>query len=131
MIGIDTNVIVRHLVQDDPQQSAAANALLETLTPQEPGFISFTTVVETHWVLRRSYRTSATETAAAIRLLLETRELQIEQPDLVRAALLCVDDGIDFADALIAEAGRSAGCDYSVTLDQRAGRHPHMRLLAP
>lgn len=129
MIGLDTNVLVRYLTQDDPGQSATANEVIGSLTPREPGFLSLTTIVETHWVLCRAYGVSTTSSADIISRLLEVQELRVEHPDLVRAALACVDDGVDFADAVIGEAGRAAGCTETVTFDRRAARHDRMRLL--
>ena len=54
MIGLDTNVIVRHLADDDPIQSPIAHTCFENLSPDDPGFISIVTMVEVHWVLRQS-----------------------------------------------------------------------------
>ena len=56
MTAVDTNVIVRYLVADDPGQSEAARSLLEQLTPDNPGFICREVVIEAAWVLERSYR---------------------------------------------------------------------------
>ncbi len=129
MIGLDTNVVVRYLVQDDPQQSAAASAVVDALTENEPGFLSLVTVVELHWVLRRAYKVSADGCADLIEGLLDARELRVEQSSIVRAALTKSRQGPDFADAIIAELGRAAGCDHTVTFDQTAGTLEDMRLL--
>ena len=52
MIGLDTNVIVRYVVQDDPRQSAAATRLMEkTLSAENPGFVAVVTLCEVAWVL--------------------------------------------------------------------------------
>ena len=56
MTAVDTNVIVRYLVADDPGQAEAARSLLEQLTPDNPGFICSEVVIEAAWVLERSYR---------------------------------------------------------------------------
>ena len=134
MIGLDTNVVVRYLVQDDPDQSAAASALIEDLTETNPGYISLVTVVELYWVLRRSYEVKPDRCTEILEGLLEARELRVGQDDVVRAALRDA-DGLDFADAVIAELGRAAGCEHTVTFDRRAAhgravqllpsRHPH------
>ncbi|MBB2890968.1 PIN domain-containing protein [Flexivirga oryzae] len=128
MIGLDTNVVVRYLVQDDPDQSAAASALIEDLTETEPGYISLVTVVELYWVLRRAYRVSPARCTELLEGLLDARELRVGQDDLVRAALRDA-DGLDFADAVIAELGRTAGCERTVTFDRRAARGRAMQLL--
>ncbi|MEO7147199.1 MAG: PIN domain-containing protein, partial [Terrimesophilobacter sp.] len=58
MIGLDTNVVVRYLVQDEPDQSARASEVIDVLTESEPGFLSLVTIVELYWVLRRAYKVS-------------------------------------------------------------------------
>lgn len=129
MIGLDTNVVVRYLVQDDPVQSAAASALIDRLTETEPGYLSVVTVVEVYWVLRRAYRLEATRCGDLIERLVDARELRVGSADVVRAALAAKGDGVDFADAIIGELGRRAGCSHTVTFDKRASRSATMRLL--
>ena len=71
MIGLDTNVLVRYLAQDDPEQSARATALIEQgLTVAEPGCIGIIAMVETVWVLDRAYRMGEAEIAAVVERLL-------------------------------------------------------------
>ncbi len=129
MIGLDTNVIVRYLVQDDPDQSAAASTAIDALTETAPGFVSLVTIVELYWVLRRAYKISTARCAELVEGLLDARELRVDQESVVRAALTVSSGGLDFADALIADLGRAAGCDYTVTFDQRAAKSNQMRLL--
>lgn len=131
MIGLDTNVVVRYLVQDDPHQSATASALIDDLTETDPGYLSLVTVVEMYWVLHRAYRVGVGRCAELLEGLLDARELRVDQDAVVRAALTANRGGLDFADAVIAELGRAAGCDYTVTLDQRAARDGAMQLLRP
>ena len=131
MIGLDTNVVVRYLVQDDPDQSAAASALIENLTETDPGYLSLVTVVELYWVLRRAYKVDDRQCAELVEGLLDARELRVDQDAVVRAALTANRSGLDFADAVIAELGRAAGCDHTVTFDQRAARDGSMRILRP
>lgn len=129
MIGLDTNVVVRYLVQDDPDQSAVASAFVEDLTETDPGFLSLVTVVELYWVLRRAYKVDDVRCAELLEGLLSVRELRVDQDTVVRAALTANRGGRDFADAVIAELGRAAGCDHTVTFDQRAARDGAMELL--
>lgn len=129
MIGLDTNVVVRYLVQDDPQQSAAASALIDGLTETDPGYLSLVTVVELYWVLRRAYGVSADRCSELLEGLLDSRELRVDQDAIVRAAVTASHGGADFADAVIAELGTAAGCDHTVTFDQRAARVGAMQLL--
>jgi predicted nucleic-acid-binding protein len=130
MIGLDTNVVVRYLVQDEPDQSARASKVIDELTESKPGFLSLVTIVELYWVLRHAYKVSATRCSEMIEGLLDARELRVGQDSIVRAALIESMDGPDFADAVIAELGRVAGCAHTVTFDRRAARSGEMRLLA-
>lgn len=129
MIGLDTNVVVRYLVQDEPDQSATASRVIEALTEQDPGFLSLVTVVELYWVLRRVYKISTTRCAELVEGLLDARELRVGQDSIVRAALTASRGGLNFADAVIAELGRVAGCEHTVTFDQRAAQSKEMGLL--
>ncbi len=129
MIGLDTNVIVRYLVQDDADQSALASALVDGLTESDQGYLSLFTVVETYWVLRRAYGVGADRCADLLEGLLDARELRVDRDAIVRAAIPASRAGLDLADAVIAELGRVAGCDHTVTFDQRAARDGVMRLL--
>lgn len=132
MIGLDTNVVVRYLVQDEPRQSTQASALIDSLTENDPGFLSVVTVVELHWVLRRAYKVDTAICAAMVQGLLDARELRVEQDPVIRAALTASHDGgPDFADAVIAQLGLVAGCTHTVTFDRRAARSDEMRLLDP
>lgn len=129
MIGLDTNVVVRYLVRDDPRQTALADALFDQLTPQRPGFVSMVAAVEIWWVLRTRYRIPVEECRAVVSALLASQELVVERDDLVRQALATASTGADFADALLALLGRAAGCTEVVTFDRTAARTTGMRLL--
>ena len=124
MIGLDTNVLVRYLSQDDPVQSAKATEILERrLTPQIPGFVSIVAMVETVWVLDRAYGLTAQEIATAVEHLLQVEVLAIENEQEVFTAMVALRQGRgSFADALIAELGARAGCTRTLTLDQKALR---------
>ncbi|TAM69323.1 MAG: PIN domain-containing protein [Microbacteriaceae bacterium] len=130
MIGVDTNVLVRHATQDDPLQSAIASTFLATLDEDNPGFISLVTMVETVWVLQRAYHASAEVVDQFVNGVLNARELSVQEPDIVRrAARMIRAGGADFADAVIGLAGAAAGCDYTVTFDLKASRLPGLSLL--
>lgn len=130
MIGLDTNVVVRYLTQDDPGQSRAASALMDELTETEPGYLSLVTVVEIYRVLRRAYKVDSRRCAELLEGLLDARELRVDRDAIARAALSASHGGPGFTDAVIAELGRTAGCDHTVTFDRRAARDGTMRLLS-
>jgi predicted nucleic-acid-binding protein len=73
MIGLDTNVVVRYLVQDDPDQSAVASELIDNLTETDPGYVSLVTVVEIYWVLRRAYKVGSGRCAELLEGYLPSR----------------------------------------------------------
>jgi predicted nucleic-acid-binding protein len=130
MIGLDTNVLVRYLTQDDPVQSLKANEIIERrLTPTNPGFLSVVTMAETVWVLERAYGLTAQEIAAAVERILQVEVLVVENEQEVFAATVALKQGQGtFADALIAELGARAGCTHTLTFDKKALRLPAFRL---
>lgn len=130
MTGLDTNVVVRFLAGDHPAQSAAARALFAALTPEAPGFIARETMVEIHWVLSRAYGLDRAAVCDALEGLALSRELAVEAADDVLAAVAAARAGAgDFADLMIAAAGRRAGCVRTLTFDRRAARAEGMALL--
>jgi predicted nucleic-acid-binding protein len=126
MIGLDTNVLVRYLTQDDPVQSVRATELLEhRLSEGNPGFISTVVIAETSWVLQRAYRFTAAETAAAIERLLAANVLVVESEQEVYSAMIALRNGLgSFADALIAAIGSRENCSHTATFDRKALRLP-------
>ena len=124
MIGLDTNILVRYLVQDDPVQSARATEILERrLTEKNPGFVSVVAMVETVWVLDRAYLLTAREIATAIERLLQVDVLAIENEQEVFTAMVALkQERGSFADALIAELGARVGCTRTLTFDRKATR---------
>jgi len=128
VIGLDTNVLVRYLVQDDPRQSEAANELIDSLTADEQGFVSVVALVETTWVLQRAYGRNAEQVREIVRGLLESVEIVVESADLVRSALAM--DAPQFFDALVAASGTAAGVTSTATFDRRAAALPGMQLLS-
>jgi predicted nucleic-acid-binding protein len=124
MIGLDTNVLVRYLAQDEPAQSALATRLIERqLSEREPGFIGLVVLVEICWVLKRLYGATAAELRDTVRDLLDTRQFVIEQRTVVLRAVARLGDGAgDLADALIAEGAAESGCARTVTFDRRGTR---------
>ena len=129
MIGIDTNVLVRFLVQDDPAQARAADRLIGTLTEASPGFICREVMVELVWVLERAYRLTRAQIVSAVEGLLEARELQIETADRVGLALSRYrEGGPGFSDQMIRIAAADAGGALA-TFDIKLGRQDGVQLL--
>lgn len=131
MIGLDTNILIRYLTQDDRVQAAKATEILERrLTPKKPGFVSVVAMVETVWVLDRAYELTAQEIAAGVERLLQVEVLAIENEQEVFTAMIALKQGRgSFADALIAELGARAGCTRTLTFDQKAAWHPGFELV--
>src|SRR5258706_15138960 len=94
MIGLDTNILVRYLVQDDPVQSRQATHIIERrLSEAEPGFISLVAMVEMVWVLDRTYGVPPLEVAAAVERLLAIDTLVVENEHEVFTAMSALKDG--------------------------------------
>lgn len=124
MIGIDTNVLVRYLAQDDPAQSARATRLIETdCTPESPGFVALVVLVEIVWVSENAYRATRNEVAEIVRRLLSIRQLVVENAETAWKALRSFEGSrSDFADCVIHHTAMTAGCDRVVTFDKQAAR---------
>jgi predicted nucleic-acid-binding protein len=131
MIGLDTNVLVRYLTQDDPVQSPKATEILERqLNEDNTGFVSVVTMVETVWVLERAYRLKAREIAAAVERMLQAEALAVESEQEVFTAMIALKEETgSFADALIAALGTKAGCSHTLTFDRDASRLQGFRLV--
>ena len=130
MIGLDTNVLVRYIMQDDPKQSSKAANLIESLDAENPGFITMVSVVELYWVLTSSYELTGAQVAQALDAILRTKQLQVERTDQVVRALRMFGHGkADFADCLIERVASKAGCSQTMTFDVGAGKHAGMTLI--
>jgi len=130
MIGVDTNVLVRFLVHDDEEQFNRADRFFTERTVADPAFIALVVIVETAWVLRRRYGSDAAAIAHAVMALMGADEVVVQAPDVVRRAIRdSQGSGVDLADAIIAQLGIDADCDYTVTFDRRAAQAPGMQLL--
>lgn len=123
MIAIDTNVIVRYLVGDDPEQTEAAQALVDGLTPDEPGFICREVMLETAWVLERNYDFTRARVAEALMDLTASESIVVENSDEAAAAAHQYGQGgADFADRMILSAARRWGALPLHTFDRRLSR---------
>ncbi|HSC18700.1 MAG TPA: type II toxin-antitoxin system VapC family toxin [Rhizomicrobium sp.] len=130
MIGLDTNVLIRYVTQDDPVNSPKATRFIEgQLTRRSPGYVSTVALVEAVWVLDSSYGFSDRQIAAFVEGLLSSETILVENAADAAIALMAVKRGVgDFTDVLLGAGCRRAGCAYTVTFDGRASR---MRGFAP
>ncbi len=124
MTGLDTNILVRYLTQDDPVQSAKATEIIERrLTENLPGFVSLVAMAETVWVLDRVYKVPGEEIADSIESLLQADTLSIQNEQEVFTAMIALrTKRASFSDALIAALGAWSGCASTLTLDRKAAR---------
>ncbi len=121
LIGIDTNVLARYLVQDDQQQAAQASAFLESLNAHKKGYISVIVLIELIWLLRRVYNQSRSQVAMILDELLAIDTLVFEHQALVLQALAIYHTmSSDFSDLLIHKINQQQGCVYTVTFDKGA-----------
>ena len=120
MIALDTNVLVRFLVEDDRDQSARAASLIEqAVAASDQLFISDIVMCEMVWVLSGAYRFTRDEIASTLSDLVRARHLRFREPDEIARALRAFGVGRgDFADYLIREQARAAGCDRVATFDR-------------
>ncbi|MEM9011220.1 MAG: type II toxin-antitoxin system VapC family toxin [Pseudomonadota bacterium] len=124
MIGLDTNVLVRHLIQDDPEQSPRASAALDACTTEVPGYLNRIVLCELVWVLDRAYGYGREQIAPVLEALLRSADLRVEDEGLAWRALDLYRGGADFADALLALSNREAGAEETLTFDRRAAALP-------
>jgi len=130
MIGLDTNVLVRYIMQDETKQAPLAARLVESLSAQSPGFLPLVAVVELSWVLSSAYGLGRDQLVEAFEGVLRAKELVTERADLVWKALRAFQSAnADFADCLIALSAASAGCEKTMTFDRAAAKTGGMTLL--
>jgi len=131
MTGLDTNVLVRYIAQDDPKQSPQATRLIESLTTDAPGYVSVISVVELVWVLTGCYSSTKNEICEVLETLLRTKEIVVAHADTVWKALRVYRDGkADFADCLIERSANEAGCSHTATFDRDAAKHCGMQMIS-
>lgn len=124
MIGLDTNILIRYLVHDDPTQTRIATNIIERrLTPAIPGFICLVVTAEMAWVLQRRYKATALEVVKAIEGLISQDSIVFEATeDVVQAIQDVKRENGEFADALIAALNARAGCSTTLTFDNGASK---------
>lgn len=124
VIGVDTTILVRYLIQDDEKQTVRAVKFLEShCTVATPGFISCTVLCELTWLLHKGYKFAKPDIINLLRGLLGTKQFCVE--DEVQAWLALRDDEQDSADDdyLLAHRNQQRGCTHTVTFDRKAAKH--------
>ena len=130
MIGLDTNVLVRYIAQDDPRQTAKAVHVIEDeCSEARPGFVTAVALVELVWVLEECYRSAKADIVVVLQRILRTRQLVVEEAETAwKAVRLFEASRADFADCLIDRIGAAHDCEYTATFD-KAADGAGMRLL--
>ena len=123
MIGVDTNVLVRYVAQDDPEQCKAVNALFEQASTKSKLFISAAVVVECLWVLAGRYQLSDEQAKDFIRFLQGSKKVSLERSEMF-SKIIALDDvkAKDIADVIIASIALDAGCSEFFTFDIKLKR---------
>lgn len=127
MIGLDTNVLARAILVDDPVWTPLAQRFLtEALTTDRPGYVNLVTLAELVWTLRKSGGYSRERLADVVAGLLAAQNIVLERADVVvRALTVFQAGGPGFADCLIAELNSTAGAVHTVTIDGKAKNSTH------
>jgi predicted nucleic-acid-binding protein len=132
MVGLDTNVILRYLLQDDPKQTPLVNHIVDqVLSDQNRGLVSLVTVLEIVWVLRSLLKQTPTEIATHLEHLLVADSLEVQNGQQVFEAAYALKRGTgEFEDALMGALNAWARCPHTLTFDKRTLRMPYFQLIA-
>ena len=124
MIGIDTNVLVRYIAQDDKAQSPRATAFIEKeCSADAPGFVGLVVLAEVVWVSESLYRATRQEVSDIVRRILSIKQLVVQDAETAWKALRLFESGkADFADCLVACSAIAAGCESVATFDKQAAQ---------
>ena len=122
MIRLDTNALVRHIVQDNKEEARAASSLISSrCSADDPGVVSLVVLCELVWVLDRGYEYDRGTIAKVLRQLLSVQDLLVDRSELAWQALPLYEGGdADFADYLIGLSHRDRGAEVTCTFDRRA-----------
>ena len=127
---MDTNLLLRFVLDDDAVQSRQVRAFLSSRTTFDPGYISLITLCEFAWVLTRFYRLPRATVADTVEAILNMANIEVERAAIVQRAVGHFRESqAGFGDCCIASFGEAAGCEYTFTFDKAAAKLPDMRLL--
>lgn len=131
MKGIDTNVLIRYIVQDDLMQSAKAAHFIEMLASKEsPIFITGIIFCELVWVLETAYEYSKKDIAQVLDKILRIQQFHVHQPEAISQALHDYQTiNVDFSDSYLAHLNKYYHCSYTATFDKKAARLKLFKLL--
>ncbi len=130
MIALDTNVLVRFLAQDDDAQFRVAADLIGDCTSDAPGYVCREVMIESVWVLERSYKYSREEIAEALLSIVTASQLSVENAkDIASVVNLYREEGYDFADLMIRQAAQRAENRILKTFDQKLAKLDGVELL--
>ena len=130
MIALDTNILVRYLLDDDQHQAKAARNLLSELTPEQSGFVCREVIIELAWVLQNTYGLSRDQISETLENLIATKELKFEAADDVVSAINHYKEGgASLPDRMIAAAAKRRGAHPLYTFDQKLARLEGVSLL--
>jgi predicted nucleic-acid-binding protein len=130
MIGLDTNVLVRYITQDDKRQAGLANSLIESLDDASLGFVTLVTVVELSWVLESAYNFTRQQFAEVMQTLMTVDTIKLDRAAVVASAVrIYAGSKADFSDCLIERLSASAGCERTMTFDKAAAKMAGMVLI--
>ncbi|HVR37924.1 MAG TPA: type II toxin-antitoxin system VapC family toxin [Thermoanaerobaculia bacterium] len=131
MIGVDTNILVRYLTQDDAEQVRVVDGIIDDAVKNgERLYVDDVVACELVWVLRGAYRFDKATIASTLDKILTTALFSFEDRDLLRSALVRYREGNgDFADYVIGTRNERAGCDHTITFDRALGGSDGFSLL--
>lgn len=131
MIGLDTNVLVRYLMQDDAAQAKLASAAIESAAGRgERLRLAAITLCELVWVLESAYDQTRADVTRALEQIVRTANFDLEHADHVRKAIERYrSTPADFANALSGLVNEAAGCEHTLTFDRSLKRIPHFKVI--
>lgn len=130
MIGLDTNILVRYIIQDDDDRAKLARQLIESLSENRPAHVSLIALAELCWVLTQRYKITRNDLLRVVDWLLESTELLIEaQEQVAEARDRFSNTNADFGDCLIYCCSVASGCNSIMTFDKIAAKSAGMTLL--